>query len=59
MRGKQESLLGGSCNHQVGGDCGMGQSSSEGAEKQLNSDFLLQVESAGFPDSWWMEEKEE
>lgn len=37
----------------------MGQSSSEGTEKQLNSDFLLQVESAGFPDSWWMEEKEE
>ena len=62
MRGKQGSLPGGYRDHQVrgdGGGGGVGPGRRLGAEKRLDSDFILEVESAGFPDSWWMGEKEE
>lgn len=60
MRGKQGSLPGGYCDHQVRGDGGgVGPGRREGTEKRLDSDFILEVESAGFPGSWWMGEKEE
>lgn len=37
----------------------MGWGSRERSDKQSDSGFNLKVEPTGFPDSWWMEEKEE
>lgn len=58
MRVEAGDLSGGCSSNQMGGDGGLGQGSSEGREKWSDSGFILKVEPTGFPDNWWMEEKE-